>query len=88
MYRIVYEKRTIKSLLEIDKWQQHMIVSWIEKNLIRTSDPKRHGIPLKGALKDYWRYRVGNYRILADIDQVEVRILIVNVGHPKNIYNI
>lgn len=85
-YRVVYEKRAIKSLSKIDKGQQRMIVSWIEKNLIDATNPKQHGKPLKGGLKDYWRYRVGNYRILADIDQDEVKILIVDVGHRKNIY--
>lgn len=86
MYRVVYEKKAVKSLSKIDKRQQRMIVSWIEKNLQNATNPKQHGKALQGQLKDYWRYRVGNYRILADIDQDEIKIIIVNIGHRKDIY--
>lgn len=87
-YRVVYEKKAVKNLAKIDKRQQHMIVSWIEKNLQNSSDPKQYGKSLKGSLKDYWRYRVGNYRILADINQEEVKIIIINIGHRKDIYKL
>lgn len=71
--------------LLIDKAQQRLIVAWIEKNLIGTEDPRALGKGLKGSLKAYWRYRVGNYRILADIDDDEIKIIIFNIGHRKGI---
>lgn len=85
-YQVVYEKRAIKSFAKIDKNQQNMILAWIEKNLVNTRDPKKHGKALKGNLKEYWRYRIGNYRILADIDDVQIRIIIFSIGHRKEIY--
>ena len=85
-YRVVYEREAIKSFSKIDKKQQILIISWIEKNLIDTDDPKKHGKALKGSLKNYWRYRVGNYRILADINDDQIKIIIVNIGHRKDVY--
>ncbi|MFC3900677.1 type II toxin-antitoxin system RelE family toxin [Aliicoccus persicus] len=85
-YQVIYTKKAIKSLKRIDSNQQKIIISWIEKNLINTNDPKQHGKALKGNLKDYWKYRVGNYRILADIDDKQIKIIIFNIGHRKNIY--
>lgn len=85
-YQVVYEKRDVKSLSKIDKEQQRMIVFWIEKNLKGTTHPKQHGKALKGALKDYWCYRVGDYRILADTDEDEIKIIVVNIVHRKDIY--
>ncbi|MFC3388692.1 type II toxin-antitoxin system RelE/ParE family toxin [Salinicoccus sesuvii] len=85
-YQVVYEKLAVKSLKSIDKGQQLMIVAWIEKNLKGTTHPKQHGKALKGELKEYWRYRVGNYRILADIDSDEIKIIVVGIGHCKDIY--
>lgn len=85
-YRVVYEREAIKSFSKIDKKQQILIISWIEKNLLDTDNPKKHGKALKGNLKNYWRYRVGNYRILADIDDNQIKIIIVNIGHRKDIY--
>lgn len=85
-YQVVYTKQAIKSLSKIDQAQQRMIIAWIEKNLINTENPKSLGKKLKGDLKEYWRYRVGKYRILADIDNDEIKIIIFNIGHRKDIY--
>ena len=56
------------------------------KNLENTDDPKRFGRALKGNLKDYWRYRVGDYRIIGEINNNEIKILRINIGHRKDIY--
>lgn len=87
-YKVIYEKRAIKNLSKIDKGQQALIISWIEKNLVNTDDPKKYGKALKGNLKEYWRYRIGNYRVLADIDDGQIKIFIFNIGHRKEIYEI
>lgn len=85
-YEVVYEKKAIKSLSKIDKGQQNIILAWIEKNLVNTNEPKKYGKSLKGDLKEYWRYRVGNYRIIADISDKEIKIIIFNISHRKDIY--
>lgn len=85
-YKILFEKNADKQLKKLDKTQQRLIVNWIIKNLENTNDPRVFGKALKGNLKDYWRYRVGNYRIIAEINDDEVKILIIEIGHRKNIY--
>lgn len=85
-YSVVYEKKAIKSLSKIDKGQQKIIISWIEKNLVNTDNPKKHGKALKGNFNEYWRYRVGDYRIIADINDSEIKIIIFNISHRKDIY--
>ena len=85
-YHIVYTKKAIKSLKKVDKAQQRLIIAWIEKNLMNAEDPRALGKSLKGNLKAYWRYRVGNYRILADIDDADIKIIVFNIGHRKDIY--
>ncbi len=86
-YHVVYEKKALKSLSKIDQGQQRILLAWIEKNLVNTEDPKKYGKALKGNLKEYWRYRVGNYRIVADIHEDEIKIIIFNIGHRKDIYS-
>lgn len=85
-YRVIYEKKAIKSLSKIDKGQQAIILAWVEKNLVDTDNPKKYGKALKGEFKEYWRYRVGNYRILANINDDQIQILVFNIGHRKEIY--
>ncbi|NLC04425.1 MAG: type II toxin-antitoxin system RelE/ParE family toxin [Tissierellia bacterium] len=84
-YKILFEKNADKQLKNIDITQQRIIVNWIATNLESTNDPRIFGKSLKGNLKDYWRYRIGNYRIIAEINDDEVRILIIEVGHRKDI---
>ncbi|WP_077369928.1 type II toxin-antitoxin system RelE family toxin [Anaerosalibacter sp. Marseille-P3206] len=85
-YKILFDKNADKQLKKIDKTQQRIIVNWIIKNLENTNDPRVFGKALKGNLKDYWRYRVGDYRIIAEINDAEVKILIIEIGHRKDIY--
>ena len=85
-YKVVYDKKAIKSLSKIDQGQKVIILAWIEKNLVDTNDPKKHGKALRGNLKEYWRYRIGDYRILVDINDDQIQIIIFNVGHRKDIY--
>lgn len=85
-YKILFDRNADKQLKKIDKTQQRIIVNWITKNLENTNDPRVFGKALKGNLKDYWRYRVGDYRIIAEINDDEVKILIIEIGHRKDIY--
>ncbi|WP_244511421.1 type II toxin-antitoxin system RelE family toxin [Vreelandella arcis] len=49
-------------------------------------DPRQLGKPLTGQLSELWRYRVGSYRIIASIEDKEVCILVIRVGHRRDIY--
>ncbi len=85
-YDVVYSKEAIKSLKKIDKGQRILLYNWIERNLINIENPRSNGKVLNGNLKDYWRYRVGEYRIIADIQDKNITIVIVNVGHRREVY--
>jgi mRNA interferase RelE/StbE len=62
------------------------IISWINENLVGCEDPRRIGKALKGKYEGTWRYRVGDYRIIAKIYDDELKILILDTGHRKKIY--
>lgn len=85
-YKIVIEKNAIKQLGKIDKSQQRMIYGYLKKNLEDISDPRLFGKSLKGNLRNYWGYRVGDYRIIAEINDDEIKIIVIEVGHRKDIY--
>ncbi len=86
-YKIIYEEKARKQIKKLDSFDARQIKKWIEKNLIDTENPYLHGKQLVGNLSKYWRYRVGNYRILAEIDNQNITIIIVSVGHRKEIYD-
>ncbi len=86
MFKVTYTKDAYKTLEKIDRPQQKLLISWIEKNLLKTTDPRMLGKPLRGNLSNYWCYRIGTYRLIADIKDNEVTIVILNIGHRKDIY--
>ena len=71
---------------KLDRSVLILIKSWIEKNLVDTDDPRRHGKGLASNRSGQWRYRVGNYRILAEIEDKELIILAIEVGHRNSVY--
>ena len=85
-YKVDYTKSAIKKLKALDKPVRSMVLNWIEKNLIGCSNPRQHGKALVGNHAGKWRYRVGDYRILADILDDKIVILVLNVGHRREIY--
>ncbi|WP_455154934.1 type II toxin-antitoxin system RelE family toxin [Stomatobaculum longum] len=85
-YSVRYTKKAIQSLKKFDRSVLILIKSWIEKNLVDTDDPQRHGKGLASNRSGQWRYRVGNYRILAEIEDKELIILVIEVGHRNSVY--
>lgn len=86
MYKVKLTDKAVKSLKKLDKSTARFILAWIRKNLEHCSDPRQHGKSLVGNHQGKWRYRVGNYRIIAEISDEEIIILVLNVGHRKDIY--
>ena len=95
IYELKYEARAVKQIKKLDPATRKLIKSpatrkliksWIEKNLLNTDNPRQHGKGLTGNLSQYWRYRVGDYRILAEINDAEIIIIIVEIGHRRDIY--
>ena len=86
-YNVVFTDRAKKQIKKLDKHTASLIIGWIEKNLSGCENPRLHGKGLTSNRSGQWRYRVGNYRLIAEIDDVNIIILVLNVGHRREIYN-
>jgi mRNA interferase RelE/StbE len=85
-YKLVIDDKAKKQLKKIDRTQGQIIVNWIDKNLAETTNPRQFGKSLSGNLKGFWRYRVGNYRILTKIDDDVVTVFVVDIDHRSKVY--
>lgn len=85
-YSVEYTKRAAKQIKKLDRKIAAFILAYIEEKLMDCEDPRAFGKSLQGDLNDKWRYRVGDYRILAKIEDHVLIILIVEVGHRKEVY--
>lgn len=86
-YNVQYSKQAIKELKKLDRFTRQMIYSWIDKNLSGCEDPRQHGKALAANRKGQWRYRIGDYRLICDIQDDKLVILALTVGHRRDIYN-
>ncbi len=86
IYQVLFTERAKKDLKKMDRHTAALILGWIRKNLEKCEDPRRHGKPLTANHSGEWRYRVGDYRILAEIQDQTVTILVLTVGHRREIY--
>ena len=86
-YRVESTPRYEREFKKLDKYTQKMIKAWIEKNLDNCENPRAHGKPLTANRSGQWRYRIGDYRMLCEIEDEKLVILALSIGHRREIYN-
>ena len=86
-YKVEFENGAQKTLKKLDKHQALLIMGWIQKNLVNCTNPRLHGKGLTANRSGEWRYRIGDYRLIADITDETVTILMLQIGHRKDIYD-
>lgn len=86
MYRVELSENALKTFKKMDKQIATMIFAWISKNLDGCENPRIHGKGLVADKKGIWRYRVGDYRLLAYIFDDRLIILNIDAGYRRDIY--
>ncbi|MCW0998295.1 type II toxin-antitoxin system RelE family toxin, partial [Streptococcus anginosus] len=81
-----YTKNALKMLKKLDKPTAKVLTSWVKNHLVGTDNPRQYGKALSGNRSNQWRYRKGSYRIIADIQDQDIIIHIIAIGHRKDIY--
>lgn len=84
-YEVELSPRFKKEFRKLDHYTQKMIRGWMNKNLVETDDPRIHGKALTGNLAGLWRYRIGDYRLIAEIKDGKFTILALSIGHRREI---
>ena len=75
-----------KQLEKLDAETNRRIATYLDTRVATSADPTRLGKGLTGLLKGYWRYRVGNYRIIAKIENQRLVVYVVEIDHRSEIY--
>lgn len=85
-YKVEFSQRALKDLKKLDKYTASLILGWVRKNLEGCDNPRLHGKALSANRSGQWRYRVGDYRLLAEIEDDKIVILVLAIGHRREIY--
>ena len=85
-WTIEYTDTALKQLRGFDKLTARLILNYLDERVAASDDPRSAGKALTGPLGGLWRYRVGDYRVICDIQDGVMRVLVVQIGNPREVY--
>ena len=86
-WTISYTETALKQLRKLDRPVARRLMDFMDERVVGTADPRSVGKALTGPLLgSYWRYRVGDYRIICDLQDGALTVLVLEVGHRKDVY--
>jgi mRNA interferase RelE/StbE len=87
VWRVEFDRDAARDLRKLDTQAQRHILRYLRERIASEEDPRRFGHALTGDLKGLWRYRVGDYRIVASIEDNRFVVLVVTVEHRREVYD-
>jgi mRNA interferase RelE/StbE len=84
-WTIDFDKKAKKEFVSLDKSAQKQIDKFLLK-LIKSANPRKFGEALKGNMQSFWRYRVGDYRLICSIEDNVLTVVVLRVKHRKEVY--
>ena len=85
-WTVEYTDVADNQLNRLDRQISRRIVAYMDSHIASLENPRQIGRALTGPWGGYWRYRVGNYRVICDIQDEVLRILVVGIGHRGQVY--
>lgn len=85
-YKVIFTNKFDKEFYKLDHYTQSIVITWIEKHISNCENPRIYGKALLHERSGQWRYRIGYYRLICEIQDNKLIILALFVGHRKEIY--
>lgn len=86
-WRIEFDRAAERELSKLDPQIAKRILLFLHERVANMDDPRSIGEALKGSrLGDFWKYRVGDYRLISSIEDGALRILVVKIGNRREVY--
>ena len=85
-WTIEFDPAAQRELAELDKPVARRISKFLYERLGKLDDPRKIGVRLQGTLSEFWRYRVGDYRIICSLEHERLVVLVLRIGHRREVY--
>ena len=85
-WTIEYSDTARSQLRKMDRQAARRLLDYMDERIAPASDPRSYGKPLAGPLGGLWRYRVGDWRVICDIEDSVLRVLVLRIGDRKDVY--
>lgn len=86
VWQIKFSATAKKQLKKLDHPVQKNILRYLKKRIETVEDPQRYGTLLRETLSGLWKYRIGDYRLICEIQEENIVVLVLQVGHRRKIY--
>lgn len=86
-WKVSFSRRAEKQMDRLESHVREQILTYLGNRVVAEPDPRRLGKALAGEFRGYWRYRIGDYRAICELRDHELVILVLVVGHRKEIYD-
>lgn len=84
---VEFDDQARRELRAIDPQVQRQILRYLQERIATDEDPKRFGKALTGDKLGLWRYRVGDYRIVCQIEESKLTVLVLRTAHRREVYD-
>ena len=85
-WSVEFQSQALADLQRLDKSVQRQILRYLRDRIEGEEDPRRFGKALTGSKVGLWRYRIGDYRVICNIEDDRLTVLVVHAGHRKSVY--
>ncbi|MGE4344133.1 MAG: type II toxin-antitoxin system RelE/ParE family toxin [Geoalkalibacter sp.] len=85
-WRVEIQEQALDDLRRLDPQARRRILKYFRERLESSENPRQLGKPLVGDRSGFWRYRIGDYRAICHLEDQVLTVLVVEIGHRKNIY--
>lgn len=86
LWTVEFDDRARRELRKLSQETQQTILSYLRQRVAGSPDPRQFGKPLRMNLAGLWRYRVGDYRLICRIEENRLVVLVLKVGHRRDVY--
>lgn len=86
MWQIEFKPRAAKELRKLDPKQAKQILAWLRIRLDSGADPRLFAEQLTGNFKEFWRFRIGDFRVVFQPQEQKLLIMVVRVAHRREVY--
>jgi len=85
-YKIDYSQDARKQLKKLDKQVSTRVFKWLEDRVVGCNNPRLWGEALVGEFTGLWKYRIGDFRLICEIKDYQLVVLVIELGHRKEVY--
>jgi mRNA interferase RelE/StbE len=85
-WKIEFDRAALKELDKLDKPVARRILKFLNDHVGKLDDPRKIGARLQGTLSEFWKYRVGDYRLICSLENNRLVVLVLRIGHRREVY--